>query len=92
MQHSLQTNDFHPGDAARGWRCTLAVCGTLTIIAAVSGLIISTVALSSGLGHEAPISRAGFWLLLVAFPLAALTAHSLDKLDAARRAAVRHNA
>ena len=69
----------------RSWSAAFVTSATLGVLAGVSGLGINALFLFDIAENKGTLSLAGTWLLVVAFPLLFLSAHSLDRVDTVER-------
>lgn len=69
----------------RSWSAAFVTSATLGVLAGISGLCINALFLFNIAENKGALSLAGTWLLVVAFPLLFLSAHSLDRVDLVER-------
>lgn len=70
----------------RRWIKTLFVCAVIGIFLGLAGLIINGLSLLGFLENSRGVSRLGIWLIVAAFPLGAVFAHCLDRLEKTKEA------
>lgn len=67
------------------WITALFISSTLGVLMGLFGLVINGLSSFGFLANDQRIGQLGIWLIVVTFPLAAFTAHCLDKIDEANK-------
>ncbi|MBS1796118.1 MAG: hypothetical protein JSS81_19860 [Acidobacteria bacterium] len=70
----------------KNWTNALILSAGLGIATGVAGLIINALALFGLLAENHFLKALGIWLIVVTFPLGALSAHCLDRLESIKKA------